>query len=191
LRGFRHPTRLLAKSGGASAALKKWCGYRDGPHHAPSRHRYVSGCRELSKQFQHASDEWRIPEALDTLMFYPDPFKIDWTRCPIIIDDRHGLLKSLGIQVSFFSAVTVSQETPSFVRAFRKLDQTIQKLWRRRKADLARSTQLASLDFKQWVPGGPNCWSVRIDGNYRAHLRRNASIWSAFDIGTHKAMGHG
>jgi hypothetical protein len=196
LRGFRHPPRALAGSG-ASAALKNYCrgqpaGYRDGPYYAPSRHRYVGGCRELSTQFHDASasgEKRAVPQAFDALLLYADPIRIDWRRCPIIVGDRYGLLKSLGIQASFFSAITRLVETPAFLREFAKLDPRLQKLWKDRKRGLAQSLKLGSLGFKRW---DGDIYSVRIDGNYRAHLRHHeAGNWSAISIGSHKAMGHG
>jgi hypothetical protein len=127
------------------------------------------------------------------LLLYPDPIRIDWRRCPIIVYDRLGLIKLLGIQASFFSAVTDVVETPAFRKALAKLGSRIQKLWERRKTDLARSLALTSLDFKEWKPGGPHTYSIRIDGNYRAHLHhdRQTDRWSATAIGPHKTMGHG
>jgi hypothetical protein len=201
LRGFRHPVRALANSPGASTALRRYChrqpaGYCDGPRYAASRLSYVSGCRELSARFQHASanaGKWSVPEALDSLLLYADPIRIDGTRCPIVVSDRFGLIKLLGIRASFFRTVMGVVETAEFLRALAKLGSRFEKLWERRKWDLARSVALASLDFKEWKPGGPNTYSVRIDGNYRAHLHhdRQAGRWLAVAIGPHKAMGHG
>jgi hypothetical protein len=201
LRGFRHPVRALAKSGGASLALKKFClqqpaGYRDGPRFAESRRSYVNGCRELSARFQHASadgGEWAVPDAFDALLLYADPIRIDWTRCPIIISDRFGLLKSLGIQVSFLTAITDVVETQAFLKQLAKLDGRYQKLWAKRKRLLAQSRALNSLGFQKWPPDGPDAYSINVDGNYRAHLHheRQAGRWSAIRIGPHKAMGHG
>jgi hypothetical protein len=201
LRGFRHPVRALAKSGGASKALTGYClqqpaGYREGPSYATSRRSYVSGCRELSARFQHASEnggKWAVPEALDTLLLYADPVRIDWTRCPIFVSDRFGRFKSLGIRASFFSAITDLVETPAFLKQLAKLGSRFQKLWEMRKRQAARSLALASLGFKEWKPGGPDTYAISIDGNYRVHLRhdRQAGRWSAIEIGPHKAMGHG
>jgi|tagenome__1003787_1003787.scaffolds.fasta_scaffold20970139_2 hypothetical protein len=201
LRGFRHPTRALANSGGASPALTNYClhqpaGYRDGPRYAASRLSYVNGSRELSARFQHASADggkWAAPDAFDSFLLYTDPIRIDWTRCPIIISDRFGLLKSLGIRVSFFSAITDLVETQAFLKQLAKLDGRYQKQWAMRKRLLAQSVALKSLGFKKWPPDGPDAYSINVDGNYRAHLRheRQAGKWSAISIGPHKATGHG
>ena len=196
LRGFKHPTRLLANSAGTYATLKSFCerqpaGYDDGLRFAKTRSDYLRECGYLSDMYSGAA--WHVPDALDTLIFYPDPIRIDWTRCPIIVHDRHDLRRQLGIGISFFDKVVELVETPAFRRALEKLDQRLQKQWTTRKVDLGRSTALKSLDFKQWKKGGDGCYSVRVDGNYRAHLRydRETSVWLAEQIGNHKAMGHG
>jgi hypothetical protein len=204
LRGFKHPTRLLANSGRAYQALKRFCelrqpaGYKDGPKYVKTRgvylDSYFGASYELSEMYQHESGaSWLSPEALDALIFYPDLIRIDWTRCPIVVLDEHDLQRKLGIGVSYFDAVEIFEETDSFKRSLTKLDRRIQKLWTIRKKDLARSTALKSLDFKQWRNGGPDIYSVRVDGNYRAHVRydRDGSVWLAEQIGNHKAMGHG
>ncbi|MGH7156036.1 MAG: hypothetical protein ACREF3_19080, partial [Acetobacteraceae bacterium] len=201
LRGFRHPSRELANSGGASPALRKYCslqpaGYRDGPHYADSRRNYVNGCRELSARFQHVSAtrlKWTVPGAFDALLLYADPIRIDWTRCPIIVQDRFGLRDALGIHALFPFAIAHVDETEGFRKAIAKLGSWFRELWDKRKECLARSTAFNGLDFKRWPKAGPDMYSVRVDSNYRAHLRRDrgSGSWSAVAIGTHKEMGHG
>lgn len=203
LRGFKNPTRLLANSGGTYQALKRFCegqpaGYKDGPRYVrtrgPSYESYFGRCYELSEMYQHASAAlWRSPEALDALIFYPDLIRIDWTRCPIIVLDEHDFQRRLGIQISYFGSVEIVKETTSFKRSLSKLDGRLQKIWLTRKRDLARSTALKSLDFKQWKMDGRDVYSVRLDGNYRAHLRydRDCTTWYAERVGDHKAMRHG
>ncbi|MCR5977782.1 hypothetical protein GDN83_08520 [Gordonia jinghuaiqii] len=199
LRGFRHPSQVLSNSGGAYGALKEFCkqqpaGYCDGPDYARSRSHYLDHCRQLSRDHHKSSaPTWRAPDALDPLIFYPGLVRVDWTRCPIIVHDRDDLLMTLGIGISAFRTILEITETSGFTRSLRKLDKRLQKQWQIRKADLKRSTALKSLDFKRWKPGGPNYYSVRVDSNFRAHLRYNPdeTVWAAEDIGNHKAMGHG
>jgi hypothetical protein len=207
LRGLRHPIRTLRDSRGSASALKAFCGsqpegYRDGPSYAVSRETYITGCRKLSTSFQHEGErdlergdwQWYVPDTvLDTLIFYPDAIRIDWRRCPIIVYDRLGLLHSLGIGISFFEVISSIIETPAFLKALARLDSRIQNIWHRRKADLARSVRLKGLGFQQWQPGGTDCYSVNVDGNYRAHIRRDrqSQAWIAEAIGDHKSMGHG
>uniref|UniRef100_A1UB30 Uncharacterized protein n=1 Tax=Mycobacterium sp. (strain KMS) TaxID=189918 RepID=A1UB30_MYCSK len=160
LRGFKHPTRLLANSAGTYSALKRFCehqppGYDYGPDFARTRTSYLRECNWLSDTYHQASSAtWHAPDALDTVIFYPNPVRIDWTRCPIILDDPVDLLQRLGIGVSLFRAVEDVLETPKFRSALSKLDSQLQKLWSTRKADLARSTALKSLDFKPWKKAG-------------------------------------
>lgn len=199
LRGFKHPSRLLADAPGAYAALKSFCerqpaGYQDGPLHAKTRSSYLAGCRYLSDDYHQVSPAaWHVPHASDTLMLYPDPTGVDWSRCPIILIDDQDVLRQLGISVSYFQSVAKVFETTKFQRELAKLDRRLQELWQMTKRDLARSTSLKSLDFKQWKKGGRDWYSVRVTGNFRAHLRydRAKSVWFAEEIGDHKAMGHG
>lgn len=179
LRGFKHPTRLLANAPGAYAALKRFClqqpaGYHDGPVYARSRTDYINGCRDLASLYRAAAQSnWSVPSAFDSVMLYPNPVRIDWARCPIMIYDRADILHSLGIRPSYFQVVTGIEETEKFRRALRKLDRPIQKRWEASKSDLARSTALKSLDFKQWKRDGADYYSVRVGGNFRAHLRHD------------------
>ena len=176
-------------------SLKAFCelqpaGYRDGPQYAKSRRDYADGCRVLAGNFEQAPpksvDDWEIPRnALDTLIFYPNPFQIDWRRCPVLVHDRLGILKTLGIGVDFFEAIPSVVEPAAFLKELGKLGQRMMELWRRRKVDLARSVSLSSLGFERWKPGGVDCYSIRLDGNYRVHLRRvraDAS-WIAESVG--------
>lgn len=205
LRGFRYPSRALADSAGAYEALKQFCkrqpaGYRDASRYVKTRGQYghvdsfFDACSELSVMYQNESEpSWRPPEALDALIFYPDLIRIDWTRCPILVLDEHGLQAALGISVSYYPVVTDIEETAKFERSLRKLDGSVQKRWQESKDKLALSTSLHSLGFQRWKKDGADCFSVRVGGNYRVHLRRDrsGSKWFAEAIGNHKEMGHG
>ncbi|MCV7278844.1 hypothetical protein H7J88_04185 [Mycolicibacterium flavescens] len=197
LRGFQYPRRLLANSGGASPALKSFtiqqpAGYKEAYKYAGSRAAYMRGCRDLSTQVQHASGLPPVPAAMDTLLLFADPFRIDWTRCPIMISDRFDLRRLLGINIDFFTCIPAITETPKFEKSLNKLGPTVQEKWLEQKSKLAQSTSLNSLGFQKWTKGGADCYSVNV-GSHRAHLRldRGQSTWSALDIGTHLAMGHG
>jgi len=203
LRAFRHPTKTLRSARGVYHALKTFCegqpaGYCDGPRYAKSRAAYVEGCRQLSANFQYAAvlyeSAWQVSDgALDTLIFYPKPFQIDWRRCPILVHDQGGILRKLGIGLACFEAISRISESSSFLKALSRCDRRIQTMWYRRKADLARSVSLNSLGFQRWKPGGEGCYAVRIDSNYRAHLRHDRvnGSWIAEEIGDHGRTGHG
>ena len=196
LRGLRHPTRSLSKSG-ASGLVTKYTesqppGYRDGPIHATSRTAYVDGCRRLSAHYWDAPNcdtDW----GLDTFLFYPDAVKIDWRRCPVIVHDAEGILETLGIGLDLFKAIRAINDTPTFRKSLRKLNPKYAKLWKKCKSKLSKDVGLSSVGFQRWRKGGPDCYSVRLDGNYRVHLRfdRSADYWFAEAVGDHKSMGHG
>lgn len=64
--------------------------------------------------------------------------------------------------------------------------------WESTKKKLLENRTLRGLNFKQWPKEGPGVYSVRIDDNFRAHLRNQGQgLWVAYLIGTHKEMGHG
>jgi DNA-binding MarR family transcriptional regulator len=144
LRGFKYPTRLLANSGGAYQALKRFCarqpaGYKDAARYVKTRGHYLDSffgaSFELSEMYQHESrEEWRSPETLDALIFYPDLKRIDWTRCPIVILDDHDLRGALGLEISNFQMVEFIEETDGFRRSLSKLDRRLQQLWTARKS---------------------------------------------------------
>ena len=125
------------------------------------------------------------------MMFYPNVFQIDWRRCPILVHDRLGVLGKLGIGIDSFERIERMVETPSFRKSLSRLRK--EALWNSTKAKAARDLGLSSLGFKKWPPGGPNCYSINVDSNFRAHLHhdRATGSWTAETIDDHKAMGHG
>lgn len=201
LRGFKYPTRLLKDAPGAYQALKTVCeqqpaGYRDGPRYLNPKYGnyYLRECSQLSDDYHQASAApWYVPDEFDTLKLYNDVTQIDWTRCPIIVQDQYGLQAALGIDISYFQLVVGIVETEEFRRALYKLDGTLQTRWERVKTTLATTTAGTGTDFKRWRKGGDDCYSVRVGKNFRAHLlyNRATSTWIAQKIGSHKAMGHG
>jgi hypothetical protein len=149
----------------------------------------------LANEFQHSSDAtWKFNDpALDTSIFYPNAKRIDWKRCPIIIQDHLGLSSIFNIKISLFESISEIVESSEFARQLSRLDGRILKIWNRRRADLARSVQLNGLGFQRWKRGGANYYSIKLDGNYRAHLRYDSATraWFAETIGDHKTQGHG
>lgn len=199
LRGFKYPSRRLAKAPGVLAALSDFCrrqpfGYDLGPDYAKTKAEFLRRCADNAHDYHRVSAApWHAPDAFDAIVMYPDVIRIDWTRCPIILQDQFDLRRRLGLDISLFRTLERIEETASFRRAHDKLDKPLRSLWAKRKLQLAQSTSLRSLDFKQWKPGGEDTYSVRLDGNYRAHLRRDRvqDVWYAMTIGNHKDMGHG
>jgi hypothetical protein len=65
----------------------------------------------------------------------------------------------------------------------------VQEKWQLTKKKLIENRLLRGLNFKPW---GENSYSVRVDDNFRAHLRnQGGGVWEAYEIGPHKKMGHG
>ena len=203
LRGFKWPTRTL-KSAGAYAALGRYChrqpdGYNLGPDYARDHRRYVTACQSLSTKFQHASavgpkwPDWKVPPELDAARMYPDITRIAWQRCPIFFLDDDDLLGLLGITLDLFPSIHNLTETDHFKAELEGLERPVRNKWNKCRRMLEQSTGLKGLDFKRWKPGGPDCYSVRVDLKYRAHLEylRSEHSWLAVEIGDHKSMGHG
>jgi hypothetical protein len=64
--------------------------------------------------------------------------------------------------------------------------------WEETKLKLKNNRHLRGLDFKPWRQDGRGAYSVRVDDNFRAHLRHEREgNWTAYAIGGHKDMGHG
>ena len=64
--------------------------------------------------------------------------------------------------------------------------------WEQTKSKLLENRLLHGLNFKPWPKDGPERYSVRVDDNFRAHLKHlGAGHWDAYVLGPHKALGHG
>jgi hypothetical protein len=116
---------------------------------------------------------------------------IDWRYCPIhLVDDSHLLGVPSG-WLNILSRLSVIQETEGFRNRLKKMSNVIRKAWDRTKSKL-RMHITPNMDFKLWPREGPNIYSVRVNDNIRAHLKRISwEDWEALSIGTHKEMGHG
>ena len=68
----------------------------------------------------------------------------------------------------------------------------LQSRWEHTKSKLLENRLLHGLNFKPWPKDGPRSYSVRVDDNFRAHLRHEgAGQWVAYILGPHKKLGHG
>ena len=64
--------------------------------------------------------------------------------------------------------------------------------WGETKTKLLANRLLRGLNFKPWTIGKEKFWSVRVNDGSRAHLRHlGDGRWEAYEIGSHKALGHG
>lgn len=70
---------------------------------------------------------------------------------------------------------------------------SLRERWEDTKRKLIKNPSMPGLDFKRWDKKTGQ-WSVRINDNFRAHLRpipKSTGSWEADTIGPHKAMRHG
>ena len=89
--------------------------------------------------------------------------------------------------------VTVISETNSFAQKLATQYSNCRDQWENTKIKLKANPALRGLNFKKWTKD-PECWSVRVNDNFRAHLSRlpnRSGGWLAEEFGPHKAMGHG
>ena len=85
------------------------------------------------------------------------------------------------------------KETQTFSNLLTSKYSTLNDRWQETKKKLIQNAALPGLDFKRWEKS-TGYWSVRINSNFRAHLRPlsdSNGAWEAQEFGTHKSMGHG
>lgn len=64
--------------------------------------------------------------------------------------------------------------------------------WETTKRKLLENRLLRGLNFKPWSKDGPGRYSVRVDENFRAHLKHEGNgHWTAYKFGPHTRLGHG
>jgi hypothetical protein len=120
--------------------------------------------------------------------------RLDWRDCPVHVvhDERRFSLPDF--YANLFLVVASIDEAPSFRKALEKCDAKVQRAWARTRQKLATTVASPGLDFKLWARRASQLeYSVRVDGNFRAHLLfdRGSESWTALSIGTHTKMGHG
>jgi hypothetical protein len=198
LRGLRYPEKRL-RIAGAWKCLKDFTfwqpeGYRDGIK-IIGNSKFIDSVEELSFEYCKKIDsEFLItPTGVDFYKLFPFDFRGAWEYCPIhILDDmaKYGLPD---FEVSLFPRVLRVLESKGFSKKLKKLSSQIQDNWEKAKEQLRISTKFRGLDFKPFPKAGKHIYSIRLGSNFRVHLKFDSTghIWSASDIGSHKAMGHG
>lgn len=84
-------------------------------------------------------------------------------------------------------------EAKSFSSLLASKYASLKERWDDTKRKLVVNPALPGLDFKRWDKSTGH-WSVRINDNFRAHLRpikKSSGTWEAEEFGPHKNMGHG
>lgn len=187
---------------GKQEALKKFVrqqpvGYRDGIL-VRGHSDWIEELHQLAYHYaEDAGVEAENPGLWGELGFswaalYPIWPRIDWRYCPIhLIDDseRYGITSGW---LTFFSFARNVDEHPSFLKSLAKLTPAVQDAW----ATLKRRLQggiTPGMDFKRWPPGGSDVYSIRLNDNFRVHMRRERERdgWLALEVGSHRALGHG
>lgn len=85
------------------------------------------------------------------------------------------------------------KENQSFSNLLNSKYVSLRDRWEATKIKLTKNPALPGLDFKIWDKKAGH-WSVRINKNFRAHLRpiqNSNGEWEAIEFGPHKAMKHG
>ena len=155
--------------------------------------RFMSAIERLSLDYIDKAGITPFKHSLvDVAGFYGLTPVIPWTFCPIhIIHDekRHGLSR-LGIEL--FPYVREIRESECFRKQLEELPEAIRRTWVNKQRILASTTSATGLDFKPWPKAGQKVYSIRVNDNYRAHLRYEPQdrTWEALQIGNHKVMGH-
>ncbi|MBI4699158.1 MAG: hypothetical protein HY758_09735 [Nitrospirae bacterium] len=170
-------------------------GYRDATD-IRSKELFIKECEKLSCNYVSQISGFNDSniEHIDHIQLYSIFPLIDWTHCPIHIVHDEKILKIPQVFVSYFSKIINIVETDTFLKSLKKLHYDIQKAWANVKNRLSVSVSFGGLDFKLWDKDKDHLiYSVRLNDNYRAHLKylKINQSWIAYKIGTHKGMGHG
>jgi plasmid maintenance system killer protein len=102
-------------------------------------------------------------------------------------DNRLGLPDSA---ISFVTCISGIVETAGFRRRFERLAPSLQSQWRKMKNQLSNGIP-RSAGFEKLKGFGENTFAVRLNANFRVHMRRTNDRWEAFEVGSHKEMWHG
>ncbi len=170
-------------------------GYRDGGN-STSKVVFQQRSVELARAHIECIDGYRTGYlgAVELFRLLPIDNGIDWRYCPIHVVHDETRLAVNPITIGLFEWVRGIHETDTFKNRVRALPQPIQKKWSHTKEKIGQTTALPGLDFKRWKESASGrVYSVRVDRNYRAHLRYTGvpPSWEAIEIGTHRELGHG
>jgi plasmid maintenance system killer protein len=102
-------------------------------------------------------------------------------------DQRLGIPESA---ISLIACIPGLIETDSFCRRFERLERSLQSRWQKLKHQLPDGIP-RSARFEKLKGFEGNIFSMRLNDNFRVHLRQMNGAWEAFAVGSHKEMGHG
>jgi hypothetical protein len=198
LRGLKYPEKKLRVSG-ALNYLRDYsklqpAGYNEG-YKILDKAKFISKTEDLIYNIDAEGKVNWLPSQSSVDVFNLLPFyEIDaWKYCPVHIVDDASKKGLPDFEINLFPKIVNILESTDFSKKLKKQSIKIQKSWQKAKNQIAISTGFKGLGFKKFPKAGKNVFSIRLDSNFRAHLiyNQDSSSWSAFDVGSHKAMGHG
>jgi plasmid maintenance system killer protein len=167
-------------------------GYRDGPL-VTEEAAFLSTFAEVIKSYVGLHSLERglhiTADSFEIVRDFPTTAMSDSYTCPVYLfdDDRIGVPESA---ISFLTRIPGIVETDDFCRRFERLEPSLQSRWRKLKNQLADGIP-RSARFEKLKGFGGNTFSMRLNDNFRVHVRRTNDQWEAFGVGSHKEMGHG
>ena len=118
------------------------------------------------------------------------PLNFTYATCPEYIVEPLSLSNYID-RALIFPTVRRINDSADVTEKIKRKYRNIRNQWEKTKSKLVAHPEAPGLNFKPWDDG---LWSVRVNKNFRAHLRRNTKIrgfWDTIDIGPHAKMGHG
>jgi plasmid maintenance system killer protein len=167
-------------------------GYRDG-HAVIQDAAFLSAFAEVVKSYVALHSLERglhiTVNSYEIVRDFPLKDTSDSYVCPVYVfdDDRLGIPESA---ISFLTCLPGIVETDSFCRKFDRLESSLQNRWTKLKNQLPDGIP-RSARFEKLKGTAQNVFSVRLNDNFRVHLRQMEGGWEAFAVGSHKEMGHG
>tara|TARA_Y100001960_G_C14703859_1_gene843240 strand:- start:308 stop:1522 length:1215 start_codon:yes stop_codon:yes gene_type:complete len=198
LRGLKYPAKNLRASG-ALELLRKYsklqpAGYNEG-YTILDKPQFICELEGLIYEIacQAEVNHLPSPNSVDVFKLFPLYETDAWKYCPIhIVNDTSD--KGLpDFEINLFPKISNILESEKFSKKIHKQTIKIQNNWRKAQDQIAISTGFKGLDFKKFTKVGENVFSIRLDSNIRVHLiyEKDSSSWVAYDVGSHREMGHG
>lgn len=110
--------------------------------------------------------------------------------CPVYLIPDENLVGLPPSSVKLISRIAIDTlvETAHFQKKLQKQEASMRVRWSKIKKAMDQG-RVRSVGFEKFAD---NIFSIRLNDNFRVHLRLlDSDVWEAFDVGSHKAMGHG
>ncbi|CAN5564723.1 hypothetical protein BH10CYA1_BH10CYA1_59820 [soil metagenome] len=112
--------------------------------------------------------------------------------CPVYLIPDHERIGMPYDALRLITQIPLSNliETTSFKKDFQKLDDSLKRRWNKLKQQMDSSIPRAAR-FEKMKGLREEIFAVRLNDNFRVHLRHANDHWEAIAVNDHKAMGHG